>query len=179
MTTTNTTLCLCHWKTLTSYGYFQASLFTSNVTFNVTTLNQVNMVGRSGIATQILPTLMRMESRKEYGSQCSSMTMGPQWVPVCKALQPDQKKAKLRVCGDYSVTVNAQLETHHHPMLHPDNLICKLGGSYYFTKIDLSNAYSQIKLAPESQKRLALSTHRCVPLQTRLPFGISSAPGYS
>ena len=51
-------------------------------------------------------------------------------------------------------------------------------GGYYFTKIDLADAYNQIKLAPESQKRLALSTHRGVLLQTRLPFGISSAPGY-
>ena len=54
----------------------------------------------------------------------------------------------------------------------------RLGGGYYFTKVDLADAYSQIKLAPESQKRLALSTHRGVLLQTRLPFGISSAPGY-
>ena len=33
-------------------------------------------------------------------------------------------------------------------------------------------------LGPESQKRLALSTHRGVLLQLRLPFGINSAPGY-
>ena len=40
-------------------------------------------------------------------------------VPVRKALQPCQQKAKLRVCSEYSVTVNAQL---HHPMPHPDDL---------------------------------------------------------
>ena len=96
-------------------------------------------------------------------------------VPVCKALQPGQQKAKLRVSGDYSVTVNAQLEiTHHHHMPYPDDFIRKLGGGY-FTKIDLSNAYNQIKLAPESKKRLALSTQR---RPAQLPFGISSAPGY-
>ncbi len=54
----------------------------------------------------------------------------------------------------------------------------KLSGGYYFSKIDLADAYNQIKLGPESQKRLALSTHRGILLQTRLPFGISSAPGY-
>ena len=47
-----------------------------------------------------------------------------------------------------------------------------------FTKVDLADAYNQIRLGPESQKRLALSTHRGVLLQTRLPFGITSAPGY-
>lgn len=36
-----------------------------------------------------------------------------------------------------------------------------------------------MKLAPESQKKVALSMHRGVLFQTRLPFGISSAPGYS
>ena len=95
-------------------------------------------------------------------------------VPIRKALQLGQQKAKLQVCGNYSVTVNAQLDTHCHPKPRPDEIICKLG----VTKIDLSNAYSQIKPAPENQKRLALSTHRGVPLQTRLPFGISLAPGY-
>ena len=45
----------------------------------------------------------------------------------------------------------------------------KLGGGYFFTKIDLANAYNHIKLSPDSQKKLALSTHRGVLLQTRLP----------
>ena len=54
----------------------------------------------------------------------------------------------------------------------------KLSGGYGFTKIDLADAYNQIALGPESQKKLALSTHQGVLLQMRLPFGISSAPGY-
>ena len=37
-------------------------------------------------------------------------------VPVKKALLPGQKKAKIRVCGDYSCTVNPQLEPHRHPL---------------------------------------------------------------
>ncbi|KAL5517164.1 hypothetical protein EMCRGX_G002655 [Ephydatia muelleri] len=60
----------------------------------------------------------------------------------------------------------------------PEDLMRKLGGGHGFTKIDLADAYNQIMLAPESQRRLALSTHREVLLPTRLPFGISSAPGY-
>ena len=45
-------------------------------------------------------------------------------------------------------------------------------------KIDLADAYNQIRLAPESRKRWALSTHRGVLLQNVMPFGISSAPGH-
>ncbi|MEE4247163.1 MAG: RNase H-like domain-containing protein [Kangiellaceae bacterium] len=93
-------------------------------------------------------------------------------VPVKKAVLPGQAKPKLRVCGDYSVTVNDQ------PLPLPEDLMRKLGGGYGFTKIDLADAYNQIKLGHQSQKKLALNTHRGVLLQKRLPFGIKSAPGY-
>ena len=52
------------------------------------------------------------------------------------------------------------------------------GRGYCFSKIDLANAYNQICLSPDSQKKLALSTHKGVLLQKRLSFGIKSAPGY-
>ena len=54
----------------------------------------------------------------------------------------------------------------------------KLAGGYGFTKIDLADAYNQIALKPESQKKLALSTHTGPLLQCQLQFGITSAPGY-
>ena len=47
----------------------------------------------------------------------------------------------------------------------------KLGGEYCFTKVYLADVYNQVKLAPESQKRLALSTHRGILLQTSLLLG--------
>ena len=82
------------------------------------------------------------------------------------------------MCGDYSKTVNTQLETHRQPIPLPKNLFRKLAGGHGYTKIDLADAYNQIPLGPESQKKLALSTQRGVLLQMRLPFGITSAPGY-
>ena len=91
---------------------------------------------------------------------------------------PIQSRPNLRVCGDYSVAVNPQLEIHRQPMPLPEDLMQKLGGGQHFSKIDLADAYNQIRLAPESQRRLALSTHQGVLLQMRLPFGITSAPGY-
>ena len=98
-------------------------------------------------------------------------------MPVCKSTSNIAAR-NIRVCGDYSKTINNQLETHRKPIPLPEDLIRKLGGGYCYTKIDLADAYNQILLAPESQRRLALSTHKGVLLQKRLPFGISSAPGY-
>ena len=88
-------------------------------------------------------------------------------VPIRKAILPGQLSPKLRVCGDYSVTVNPQLEPHRYPMPRPEDLMQRLGGGHGFTKVDLADAYNQILLAPESQKRLALST-RGVLFQMRL-----------
>ena len=44
-------------------------------------------------------------------------------------------------------------------------------------KIDLSQAYSQIPVQEESSKYLTVNTHKGLFKVTRLPFGISSAPG--
>ena len=60
------------------------------------------------------------------------------------------------------MAVNAQLETHCYPIPTPERLMQKLSGGYGFTKIDLEDAYNQIPLGPESQKRLTLSTHQGV-----------------
>ena len=98
-------------------------------------------------------------------------------VPVRKSTS-NKATGNIRVCGDYSKTINNQLKTHRKPIPLPEDLIRKLGGGYCYTTIDLADAYNQILLAPESLRRLALSTHKGVLLQKRLPFGISSAPGY-
>ena len=99
-------------------------------------------------------------------------------VPIQKTALPGQTKRKIRIFGDYSVSINTQLEPHRYPMPLPEDLLRKLRGGYGCTKIDLADAYNQIRLCPISQKRLALSTHTGVLLQLRLPFGITSAPGY-
>ena len=72
-------------------------------------------------------------------------------VPVRKTAQTSNKPA-LRVCGDYSVTVNLQLETHGHPLPLPEELMRRLGGGYGFTKIDLADAYNQVRLGPKGRE---------------------------
>lgn len=118
-----------------------------------------------------------LASPGEFGNLSSLMIIGCQWyVPVREAMVPGQVKSKLRVCGDYSTTVNLQLETYRYPIPLPEDLMRKLRGEYCFTKVDLPDAYNKIKLGPESQRKLALRTHRGVLLQLRLPYEITSAP---
>ena len=96
-------------------------------------------------------------------------------TPVVPIRKPN---SQLRVCGDYSVGVNSILKDHRQVIPVPDELLRKLGGGFGYSKVDLRDAFNQIKLGPISQRKLALSTHKGVLLQQRLPYGIKSAPGY-
>ena len=49
-------------------------------------------------------------------------------VSVQKSPLPGNNKPRLRIFGDYSVTVNPQLEVHRHPLPLPEELMRKLGG---------------------------------------------------
>ena len=101
-------------------------------------LDDLNAACEAGIQRGVwIPT-----SFNEYGTPV---------VPIRKPLLLGQEKAKIRVCGDYSVTVNSQLETHWHPIPRPDDLMQKLGGGYGFTKIDLADAYNQISWHPRAK----------------------------
>ena len=90
-------------------------------------------------------------------------------VPVQK---PD---GKIRVCGDYSVTINKCSKMEHHPLPTLEEMLTKLSGGTKFTKLDLSQAYHQLELNPESRKYTTINTHRGLFEYNRLPFGVSSA----
>ena len=63
-------------------------------------------------------------------------------VPIRKAYTSASLKPNLRICGDYSVGINDQLEDHRHPLPLPEELMQKLGGGFGYTKIDLADAYN-------------------------------------
>ena len=47
----------------------------------------------------------------------------------------------------------------------------------FFSRLDLKNAYQQLRVTPESQPYLAINTSKGLFTYTRMPFGISCAPG--
>ena len=107
------------------------------------------------------------------------MDMVRPWFQYIKRASPTiWSSDAVRVYGDYSMFINSQVEMHRQPMLLPEELMRRLDGTHYFSKVDLADACNQIELRPESQRRLALSTHGGVLFQTRLSFGISCATWY-
>lgn len=91
-------------------------------------------------------------------------------VPVLK------QNGSIRICADFSTGVNKQLVIDQYPLPTITELFAKLHGGQQFTKLDLSNAYNQFMLDDESQELTSINTHRGVFKQTRLCFGIASAP---
>ena len=91
-------------------------------------------------------------------------------VPVPKG------DGRLRLCGDYKVTINPALEVDQYPLPKPDDLFATLAGGKRFTKIDLTQAYQQMALDNRSRKLVIINTHKGLYQYTRLPFGVASAP---
>jgi len=83
---------------------------------------------------------------------------------------------KLRLCVDYKVAVNPQLESAHYPIPKIEAILNNLRNSKYFCTIDLHKAYLHVLMDKESKKIQTISTQRGTYLVNRLSFGIKTAP---
>ncbi len=95
-------------------------------------------------------------------------------APIVAVLKKDNK---VRICGDYKVTVNPVLDVNQYPLSHT-LLTClpPLQVERALPKLDLTHAYNQMLLDEDSRKYVTINTHRSLYQYTRLPFGIASAP---
>ena len=91
-------------------------------------------------------------------------------VPVLK------KNGKVRICGDYKLTINQAAPTETYPLPLIEELLTAMSGGKYFSKLDLQDAYLQLPLDSASKQYVAINTHRGLFQYNRLPFGIASAP---
>ena len=94
-------------------------------------------------------------------------------APIVPVTKPS---GEIRLCGDYKVSINPQLEINQYPLPHPEILFAALNGGTQFTKLDLSEAYLQIPLDEQAKKYLVINTHKGLYRFTRLPYGVASAP---
>ena len=96
-----------------------------------------------------------------------------EWAsPVVPIVKPD---GSLRLCGDYSCTINKFSTLEPYPVPTLEDLMGKLQGGKKFTKLDLSKAYHQLELSPESKKYTTINTTKGLYQYNRLPFGVTSA----
>lgn len=91
-------------------------------------------------------------------------------VPIRKAT------GKIRICGDFKVTINSQIVIDQHPIPSVDELLARLNNGEKFTKIDLSDAYLQLELDEGSKQLVVINTPLGLFKYNRMPFGIANAP---
>ena len=82
----------------------------------------------------------------------------------------------IRICGDYSVIVNAVSRLENYPLPRVEDLFTAMTGGKLFSKLDLTQAYQQLLLAEDSKKYTTNKSTKGLFQYQRLPFGISSAP---
>ena len=70
-----------------------------------------------------------------------------------------KKDHRVRICGDYKVTINPVLELDQYPFPCLVDLFATLAGGKSFTTLDLSHAYQQLILEESSRKFVTVNTH--------------------
>ena len=92
--------------------------------------------------------------------------------PVCLV----KKDGTFRFCIDYR-RVNAVSKKDAYPIPDNQDALDNLRGSQYFATIDLLSGYWQLGMTDRAKERSAFCTRRGLFHFTRMPFGLSGAPG--
>jgi len=89
----------------------------------------------------------------------------------------EKKDGGLRICGDYRSTVNrAVMKNNTYPLPTFSEMRNALANGVIYSRIDLSQAYQQLKVDEETSKLLTINTCKGLYKVNRLQFGVSVAP---
>ena len=100
------------------------------------------------------------------------ITEPTEWVSsLVTVKKPD---GSIRTCIDPQ-NLNKAIRRHHHKMPTTEEILSRMSGAKYFSKLDASNAYWQVPLDGESSKLLTFNTPFGRYRFKRMPYGIKSA----
>ncbi|UYV75642.1 hypothetical protein LAZ67_13000830, partial [Cordylochernes scorpioides] len=92
--------------------------------------------------------------------------------PVTLVTKRDKTK---RFCIDYR-KVNEVISSDVHPLPRIEDILDRLARAKYFSTADVSSAYWQVPIHPDSRPLLAFATIDGLYQPTRLPFGLKTSP---
>ncbi|XP_022833967.1 uncharacterized protein K02A2.6-like [Spodoptera litura] len=97
------------------------------------------------------------------------------WATPLRIVKKDD--GSLRICGDYRSTVNMAIDVDTYPLPAATESFVKLSGGRIFSKLDLKQAYMQLRVDHDTAMLLTLNTPLGLMRMNRLAFGVNAAPG--
>ena len=109
-----------------------------------------------------IPYAMRAKVEEELQRLVSEGILKPiQYADWAAPIVPVLKKNEsVRVCGDFKVTINKVARVDRYPIPQVEDLLSKLAGGQHFSKLDISQAYQQLKLAESSRQYVVINMHK-------------------
>ncbi|KAI1006984.1 hypothetical protein K3495_g1234 [Podosphaera aphanis] len=135
-----------------------------------------------GILPKIIPMARLSEKEKQEAKRQTTELLNKGWIRKCKAQAPAnilfvQKPLsnELRMCMDYR-KLNSITTKDRYPVPNIDDLLDKLRGAKYFTRLDIISAYNMIRVASGHEWKTAFRTpDGCFELLV-MPFGLANSP---
>ncbi|UYV78640.1 K02A2.6-like, partial [Cordylochernes scorpioides] len=156
-------------------------IFTQNK-FGVPCLKipQVRIHTNSDKVITIRPYCVPICDQQEFRNQVQQMlengiieqSFSPFSSPVTLVTKRNKTK---RFCIDYR-KVNELISSDAHPLPRIEDILDRLAWDKYFSTADISSAYWQVPIHPDSRPLLAFATLEGLYQPTRLPFGLKTSP---
>lgn len=99
----------------------------------------------------------------------------PYASPVLVVDRPHHTSTPKRICVDYRY-INVKTVKHAYPMPRTDDLLRKIAGSCYMTKLDIKKAFLIIRLKESDRSKAAFVTENEHYKLNRMLFGLCNAP---
>ena len=97
----------------------------------------------------------------------------PQWVALIVVVKKDD--GSIRLCVDFSTSLNAALEDYQYPLPNREDIFTILNDGTCFAKLDLTDAYLPVEVSAVSKEVLTINMQCGLFQYTRLPFGVKTA----